>query len=300
MSKLISNSCTTPSKCSTCTIGYIIKNYVKPLMQTLTNDIKEYYMRLLVTKCLNSSVMVSVFMLGRKKGVEVADYCDTEMTRQRHLEGKETNSSILESFRDDIFNKRIKTRYLYYILLTDGKFTYNNANKEPQNFPGHVFLLEKVPGTKTETSYFNFYQSYINEYDLKEHVKKNNNTLKISYDKARSIFESLVYILNVDIWDETCVKMWKSFTFADTTNLIGSRSKDNVFLCIKKSKINNCLKYIKEYTKDKLKYLDKIPKQDINKIYGDQTLYDENQQPLSNIEMRTKLTHLYNDISKKI
>jgi hypothetical protein len=37
-------------------------------------------------------------------------------------------------------------------------------------FPGHVFILEKIPSK--DEPYFYFYQSYINNYDLKDHIKK--------------------------------------------------------------------------------------------------------------------------------
>jgi hypothetical protein len=37
-------------------------------------------------------------------------------------------------------------------------------------FPGHVFILEKIPSKMSHISIF--YQSYINNYDLKDHIKK--------------------------------------------------------------------------------------------------------------------------------
>lgn len=293
------DQCTRGSKCDRCDIGYILKRYVKPLMQTLTNDIKEYYMKLLTTKCLNTAVMLSVFMLGRKNGIAVADYCDTEATRGRHASGQETSLGILESFREDIFDKRVKSRYLYYILLTDGKFPYDDASRDPAFFPGHVFLLEKVPTSGTEQSYFNFYQSYINQYDLNVHVKKNNNTLKISYERAKEIYDCLVYIFSTNTWDQKCVDTWKSFTFADTSYILGSHPQNNVFLCIKKSKITDCLKYIKEYTKLKLDSIEQIPRKQRGMIYGNSSLYDEEQAPLTVSQIRKKLLTLYNDISQK-
>jgi hypothetical protein len=295
MPKRVFDSCTTKENCRRCDVGYVIKNYVKPLMQTLTNDIKEYYMRLLTTKCLNSAVMLSVFMLGKKRGIKIANYCDTRVTKKRHMENLETNNSIISNFKADILDKKCKYRYLYYILLTDGKFPYNDSNNKEVFFPGHVFILEKIPD-KNEP-YFYFYQSYINDYDLKDHIKKNNNSLKLSYKNTEKLLINLEYILSAETWDTNCVDAWKYFTFTDTSNLLNSHSKDNFFLCIRKAKVVDCLKHIEKYTVEKMKALDKVPLD--NKIYGDASLYDKNQKPLTVKQMSKQLNKLYQDVSKQ-
>ena len=149
--KYIFDSCTS-KKCDRCDIGYILKNYVKPIIQCLTNDIKEYYMKLLTTKCLNSAVMISIFMLGKKKGLELANYCDNGDTKKRHIDNIDNNNNILLNYKKLILNNQSKHRILYYILLTDGYFTFNNK-KPPAYFPGHVFILEQIPNK----SYFYLY-----------------------------------------------------------------------------------------------------------------------------------------------
>jgi len=297
MTKLVFDSCTSEEKCRKCDIGYILKNYIKPLMQTLTNDVKDYYMRLLTTKCLNTAVMLSIFMLGKNRGIEIANYCDTEATRKRHIENKDDNSSIISYFKKDILSSiKTKQRYLYYILLTDGKFPNRDASKESLFFPGHVLILEKIPDLKSNKAYYYFYQSYINSYDLKDHIKKNNNSLKLTYEKTEALLNNLEYILESPIWDSKCVEAWESFTFANTENLLGSQSKNNFFLCIRKAKVVDCLKHIERYTIEKINELKKIPLD--NKIYGDNTLYDEKQKPLTVKQMSKQLNKLYEDVYK--
>ena len=88
----------TKERCLRCDFGYILKDFVKPIMQCLTNDIKDYYMRLLVTKCLNQSVLMAYFMLG-KKGIKLADACDTTKVQQRHEAGEDSNAILLESLK---------------------------------------------------------------------------------------------------------------------------------------------------------------------------------------------------------
>ena len=86
------------AKCR-CDIGYILKNYVKPLMQTLSNDVKDYYLKLITTKCLNTAIMLGIFMIGYKKTKAIADYCDTKATRLRHLNKIDDNPTIFQNFK---------------------------------------------------------------------------------------------------------------------------------------------------------------------------------------------------------
>jgi hypothetical protein len=295
MPKLVFDKCTTEENCRKCDVGYILKNYVKPLMQTLTNDVKEYYMRLLTSKCLNTAVMLSIFMLGKNRGIEIANYCDTVATRKRHLDKDDNNNNIISYFKKDILDIKTKHRYLYYILLTDGKFPNKDPTKEPLFFPGHVLILEKIPNDSGKPYYY-FYQSYINHYDLKEHIKKNNSSLKLTYEKTEKLLSSLEIVLESPTWNNECVDAWKSFTFADTTHLLDSYSKNNFFLCIRKAKVVDCLKHIEKYTKEKIHDLKGVPLD--NKIYGDNSLYDENQKPLTVKQMSKQLNKLYEDVNK--
>ncbi len=297
MPKYIFDSCTNDNNCSRCDIGYILRKYVKPLMQTLTVDIRDYYMKLLTTKCLNTAVMLAVFMLGKDKGIAIANYCDTEKTRYRHQQTKEDNNmSILKWFKEDILRKNItKHRYLYYILLTDGKFPFEDQSKPYAFFPGHVFIIEKFPSHDNKPTYY-LYQSYINEYDLEGHVKRNKNTLKVDYDRLVKIVEGLVHIFNVDKWDDKCIESWKLLTFVDSSNMKDSICKGNFFLCIKKARVVDCLKNIELYTAKKLNEITPMVNTNKNQIYGDKSLYDERQTPLTVFQMYTKLKKLYTDV----
>jgi len=291
----------TENYCDRCDIGYILKNYIRPIMQCLTNDIKEYYMKLLTTKCLNSAVMISFFMLGKEKTLEVANYCDNGDTKKRHQSNIDNNNDIILRHRNIILKNNYKFRYLYYILLTDGYFTFDDKYKKSAYFPGHVFILEQIPNKP----YYYLYQSYINQYDLKQYIEKNNRTLKFQYKKVKKLLDDLQYILNTDKWDDSCIKKWKEFTHVDTSELKDSRCKNNFFLCIKRSKVVDCLKHIKLYTKQKLdeiEYNKKINADNsnhLNNIYGNKQLYDKNQIQLTNNEMYYNLKNLYDNIKDK-
>lgn len=285
-------------KCSKCNIGFILKNYVRPLIQTLTNDIRDYYMNLLTTKCLNTAVMLGIFMLGKKKGLEVANYCDSVETKNRHIAEIDNNKSIIADYKIDIL-KYESVRQIYYILLTDGDFKKKDSTIM---FPGHVFIIEKIPQLISKTNKYNIYQSYINKYDLKGHFEKNNKSLVISNAKLVKLLDNLEYILKVHTWDNKCVKAWKDFTFVDTTDLLGSNPKGQLFICIRKSPVKTCLKYIDAYTNTKLKILEKQLKSKSikdNDIYGQNNLYSENENALTNDEMKKSLRSIRTSISSE-
>lgn len=71
-----------------CDIGYVIRGYVPALMQILTNELRDYNMQLLTTKCLNTAVIVWFLFLGKPKMNEAA-YCDSSDTQTRGKNAKE-------------------------------------------------------------------------------------------------------------------------------------------------------------------------------------------------------------------
>lgn len=287
------DSCT-KEKCSACDIGYLIKDFVKPIMQALTIDVKDYYMRLLTTKCLNLAVCISFFMAGPKKGIAIADYCDSNLTTKRHESGEINNITLMDAMQKDILNKNVKYRYLYYILMTDSYLPTDDSNEPSKFFCGHVMIIEKIPNGKDP--YYYFYQAYINEYDFKGHVKKNKNTLKIPYNKMVDMLKKMKYILLNKYWDETSIKYWKDITFVDSSALLGSKPTNKIYLCYKKAKLNKCVEHLLKYTNQKLKDTTKYKAEDMNKIYGDPSLFDSDQNPLTVYDMKRSFEKLQNRI----
>lgn len=275
---------------SGCNLVYIIKDHIKPLMQLLTIDLKQYNMRLLTTKCLNSAVLIMYFMLG-KRGIDLAQQCDTKVVIERHTNGIDNNYSVITALKKDILSKNIKQRYLYYILLTDGHFPKSDpsSNEHTIFFPGHVFILEKTP-SDDEGIYFQVYQSYINHYDIKGHFQNNHNSVKMSMNDIAHLMDKLKYILESEKWDNKCVEYWKDFTFVDTSQFKDSHSKNKFFLCYRKSPVKMCLQNIKRFAKQKITTLSKIPEQFT--VYGDQSLYDDKQKPLSTFAIVSEMKNV--------
>lgn len=291
------NSCTR-EKCKQCDLAYIVKDYVLPILQCLTNTITDYNMRLLTTKCLNTAVAFSMLLLG-DIGVENAGWCDTQKVIERHTKGSDTNRKILDELKPDILNKTQVGRFVFYILMTDAYLPYNNTTKEDLFFCGHVLLIERInDGSGSEPIYY-FYQSYINEYDFKGHMKRMNDTIEMSWERVKNILEKIDYLLTNGKWSQSVVDFWKDFTFVNTQKMVDSNNNNKIFLCYKKTPATECVGILKSYAE---KCLANIPVGVDNEIYGDKSLYDSRQTPLTNGQMRISLTNLLRDIriNKKI
>lgn len=280
-------------QCDRCDLGYILKEYVRPMMQLLTNDISEYNMQLLTTKCLNTSVMLMFFLLGPVKGISKANKCDSNRVKEMHKNGLVTNTQVTSQMMSTILRKGRKYRQLYYILMNDAEFPYPQSNQNAF-FPGHVFIIEKVPSQNEP--YFYFYQSYINEYDLKGHVAKHNDTLKMTYQEVAELLKKIHYIIHNGVWDEDCVRYWKDFTYVDTSNILGSITKDNLFICCVSSKVTTCIDRIRKYASTKLKYVSSLKDEEMGKIYGSPHLYDSRERKLTNFEVKVSLESMINDM----
>ena len=273
-----------------CNVVYTLKDYSKPLMQLMTNDLNEYNMRLLTTKCLNTAVLLIILLLG-KKAIRMADYCDSKKTIERHTSPNSSNINnlnLMSSLEKELLIVQHKKRYLFYLLITDAYFPREGGG-EDGFFPGHVIVIEKFP-SKPNPFYY-LYQSYINQYTLHGHFAKSNDSVKYTFAQMIKFVENLKHILTAETWDHQSVKYWKQFTFVDTSTLLGCMSKNKFFLCYQKTVIDECTQNVQKYVVKKLKELDKN-KHHHDAIYGDSTKYDDREKPLTNGEMKYNLEQL--------
>ena len=293
------------SRCTRCDLGYVIKDHITAIMQILTNELPQFNFRLQISKCLNTSIMMMMFLAG-KRGIDIANYCDTREVIKRHTAGEDQNTLILNDLKKQLFSKREKSRTLYYVLLTDGYFpiaadvsqTEQHPSTTSQNiyFPGHVFILEKVWDVNESKHYFYFYQSYINQYTLKQHIEYNNG-LKITWEKAQTLINNLEYVLKAKQWNEKNVKKWKEMTFTNSSKFNNTNSHENFFLCFKKTKSKVCDNNLSLCLQRVLNQLEGLPIQEYDNIYGDQSLYDEDAMPLTNKQLKQEVLTLLSKIN---
>ena len=285
-------------KACPCDIGLIIKDHIPTIMQLLTNDMPQYNFRMQTTKCLNTAIMMMQFLLG-KKGLGIADSCDTREVISRHTSGVENNVTIINELTKQLFSVREKARTIYYILLSDGYFNISQTNSSSTKyFPGHVFILEKVWDTVKKCHYFYFYQSYINKYTLKEHYVMNKG-LKISSIRAKELITHLKKVLLSETWSNDNVKRWYDMTFADSSTLLDTASQQKFFLCFRKAKTTVCLEKLEKYLQKKAKQVYRLSKKNPTIVYGDTTLYEEPSKALTNIQILEEINILLKQIEKQ-
>lgn len=273
--------CETSDKCDRCDLAYLLKDYVHPLIQLLSDDLDEYNMQLQTTKCLNTGVMLMFFMAGKKRGLEVTEYCDSVNVVNRHREKIDVNKVILSKLMSRLFSTNFKARQVYYILLSDGYF--HNGDSQLY-FPGHVFILEKF--RVNGSIFFNIYQSYVNEYDLDGHFKNMNGTMRMTYKQTMSLLNKLAHIILNGRWDTVCSRYWKDITSVDASKYENHVTTDNIYICFKAVPLKHCINNIQKYVKQKLKSFHTIPE-------------SPHKNALSKTELKDRLSTLLSSITQK-
>lgn len=271
--------------CKRCDIGFIIKDFVRPLMQALSVHLEEYNMQLMETKCLNTAVMMMYLLFGTKS-LKHTRHCDVPNVVQRHLRSQDNSIVIANKLKMDIMRKT-KNRYIYYVMLTDGYFVKHDGSRV--FFPGHVFLIEKVPGMNaSDTEYF-IYQSYINEYTLETQVNMNQKK-KVDSKKIKYYMDNLNRMAKDKIWDEKFTEFWKDMTHVDTKHMNGSRPLQAFLVCFQKVQHKQCAEELIRFSKF---ILTTIPNSRPDEIYAkSNTEFHEDSQPMTNRQIKRAFTTL--------
>jgi hypothetical protein len=270
----------------------IISPHVTALMQVLTNDFPQYNMRLIVTKCLNTGIMLMFFLLG-KKGLRMVDQCDSNRVTERHQSGVDDNVAILKQLKQQMISTREKRSKLYYILLSDGHFPKITQEPNPNEkvntqstkyFPGHVVIIEKHFDFQHKEHYFRFHQSYINKYTLKQYNAIAKKT--ISIENINNILNSLEHVMTSSTWTKSNIKIWSKLTNVDTSELSNTLSKNRFFLCFRKAEMQRCVASLRKYIKTKLV---EVKQHAPAATYGDASLYLDPMIALTNSQIQEEL-----------
>lgn len=272
-------------RCKRCDLGYVIKTYLKPLLQAVTVEVQEYNMRLVITKCLNTAVAFLYLFFG-KKALLHTKYCDVHNVVERHRNNTDSSTLIAQKLYKDILRKTT-SRYVYYIMLTDGYFTKPDGSRA--FFPGHVFVIEKIPWG-TDKMFYYIYQSYIEQYNFAEFVDT-YKSIKLSHKKVEYYVSKIQDMVNKKVWDQDFVDFWKDLTKVDTPEMLGGVPDNAFFVCYRRIRYDSCMKNLNIFVKSTLK---KIPKslEEKDYIYGDENNFDSSSSPLTNEQMRTSLLNL--------
>ena len=256
---------------TTCNASTVIAKNIKVLMQLLTNEpeMKQFNMQMILTKCLNTSVVLVMLLLG-SAGLSTASECSVDATQKRNTPIKQNNTIIAKATMDAVLKPlsvQEKGR-LHYIMLTDSylKKTVNNSEQRVY-FPGHVFVIEVFPGG----SQFGLYQSFINEYDIQQHYEHRGNTMYLNRAQMKLVLqEGVVNFMSFEEWTDECSKCFSLLTHlepeAEIINRFIGANKSGILICHREAAIGSCAEHLVAYVKGKL---DMFLKQDESQIYGD-------------------------------
>lgn len=269
------------SKCRRCDIGYVIKDHIRAILQILSNELEEYYMQLITTKCLNTAVTMMYLLIGNK-GLVHTRYCDVDNVIKRYSNASKSVNDYIK-MRWDIGRKMIKSilttsftyRYVYYIMLTDG---WMYKGKEKLYFPGHVFIIEKLPKQSADTPQeYALYQSYIAQYDMKGAIQRNGGSIRISYTKMMNLLSGMASFLQKSTWDQESIDFWKELTYVNVSEYSGFDSK-SIALCYQKVLVKDCSTILRKIVDNRIrriKYELTMSPEISEHIYGDDTKYSK-------------------------
>ena len=161
---------------------------------------------------------------------------------------------IFNELKKDLTKKDNNKRYFYYILMTNNDMEksdiLSNSASTTQSFPGHVFIIDKFPDCNNNEPNYNVYQSYINQYDLKGHYKKNKNSMKVQNNDINFVLNGIFNIVSNPVWNKEAIKFWNDFTFVETNNLLNYKT-DKINLCYSKISIEDCYKEFYRFSYNK-------------------------------------------------
>tara|TARA_B100000900_G_C20589414_1_gene721018 strand:+ start:736 stop:1650 length:915 start_codon:yes stop_codon:yes gene_type:complete len=292
-----------------CEVTSLVMKYLEPLMQLLSGTMKDYNMQMRTTKCLNTAVMLT-YILGGSDRLKKVEYCEVSKINNRY--DKKSNKlqhklNIFNKLKQDLSKKNIRKRYFYYILMTNNNM--NKSNALPHNadkskfFPGHVFIIDKFPVCNNEEPKYNIYQSYINQYDLKGHYKRNKNSMNLKNNNIGNLLSGIKNIIANPTWNNEAVNFWNELTFVDTQNLIDYKT-NKINLCYSKIRIDYCYKQFRNFIKKHKETLEYDIKNNLNLNkynISNVNTYDEFYvKQLTPDNLLKELNNLYSELGDKI
>lgn len=273
-------------------VNLIQTKYLYPVLQALSNDLNDFNMQLSVTKCLNTSVMLMVMMIGIVKGTRAANRCSSESVAKLN---RHNDNLVLDKLQSSLSHKRIKNRHLYFVLMNECS-SVSSSGKEVY-FPGHAFVIEKIPGE--QNNIFNIYQSYILKYDLREYKERLQFRLtEMDLFKTEVVINMIRYVINSDTWDDTCVNFWKALTSVDTSFMKDVTFKEKIHICYMHEPVTSCFRTACRYAQIvRAKAANAVSNGLHNDTYGDSKKYKySTSKPLNNKEMMVMMENMLADM----
>lgn len=224
---------------SICPLPELVKNHVKPLMRLFEQELAQYNMEGVDTKCLNTAVLLLFMMIG-SKALAHTQHCDARNVQMRQGTDAMANDSLrlARSARAQVLSTSVTPgRDLFYMMMTD----YHVAG---DFFTGHVFILERI---RTSSSvYYRLYQSYLNRYTLSTFFQMNKDSFQITRQVVTQLMRGLVDFYKNPTWTEGDANFWRTLTHTDDgVPLLGTVKQGRTFFCFRKIRVDTCLEHLR-------------------------------------------------------
>lgn len=216
----------------------LISEHIHSIMQVLNTTHNHLYSNnLILTKCLNTSVLLTCIVIGCNKLTSIQE-CDVDETRERNkIHELNTNSKtsltskLLSDLMYHLTNSTSKwTSSFYYVMLTDAYLNHSKDSSKTMYFPGHVFIIHK----NNITNELELYQSYINEYDLEKYMQIRNSQTNIK-STLKNILE---HISSKRKWNKSLTHLWYDLSKVNAKQFEDYETS-NILLCYKKFNSNS-------------------------------------------------------------
>lgn len=281
--------------CKPCDIVYILKDHVKAIIQLMSNELDEYFMQLITTKCLNTAVTMMYIYMGHQ-ALHHTRFCDVPnviqrydnhviagsgYVQQRTLLAKSVHKSLLTS-------PKANGRFLHYIMLTDCVMESLHTDAKLY-FPGHVFVIEQI--CNNGNSMYMIHQSYIQEYDLAGAIKKNNNSPYLGANIIKKLLNDFKEFCSGKEWNQRSIKFWKQLTHVGVEPYEGY-STEKIALCYQCVQVKSCAKIFMKLLQKHLHIikdeLDEYPAKK-NSIYKETSSYTNLEKPFTYLEIQNEI-----------
>lgn len=292
--------------CKPCDIVYILKDHVKALIQIMSNELDEYFMQLITTKCLNTAVTMMYIYMGHE-ALQHTRFCDVPNVIQRYdnqvIAGSEyvkQRTIVAKSMQKSLLScPKTNGRFLHYIMLTDCVME-SSQNVGKLYFPGHVFVIEQVCNNGQST--YMIHQSYIQEYDLAGAIKRNNNSPLLSTSVVKSLLQEFDVFCSGRVWDKNAIKFWKQLTHVNVEAYEGY-STEKIAMCYQCVRVKSCTNiFIKLLKKHQIIIKDELGKDPSKKnvVYKETSSYANLETPFTYLELLKEIETMLSKIKNHL
>jgi hypothetical protein len=241
-----------------CDTGYIIKNHLQAILQVLAVELGDISVPLQTTRCYYTAMLMVYLLIGNTNSVG-------QCQKQKSKSSPDIPLNVANAMRTKLLRESQSNHTIFYILISH--YETEKDSKDPYYyFPGHVFIIEKVP----KSTRFNMYQSYIQEYDMSQYID-NAKSQSVGRTKLTTWLDGIVDMFTHP-WNERTSAFWSDMTHTNAQELSNSLNgfdiNRHVKVCCHRSVVKSCDASLKKLVLKHIKLIQGIDTDQLHTTYG--------------------------------